>query len=254
MGNFGKVQSIERAAMILQCFSEKTPELKLTEIADYLDLNKSTIHGIINTMKDFGLIDQNEDNQKYRLGLKLVELGSLVLKNLDIREVANPVLKALCEEVNETIHLGVLDGYEIVYIDKMESTQSIRMFTTIGTRYLAYCSAIGKSILAYKALDDIERYLPPKLERFTEHSLTTVDAIIEELKRVKSRGYAFDMEEVVEGLRCIGAPIYNHEGKVVYSISISGPIGRMTDERMETLATKIKAAALEISKRIGYLG
>lgn len=254
MGNLGKVQSVERAIRVLLCFSEKTPELKLTEIAEQLDLNKSTLHGIISTLKDYGLVDQNEENQKYRLGLKVVELGSVVLRSIDIRQVARPVLRALCDEVNETVHLGILDGYEIVYIDKIESTQSIRMFTTIGTRYLAYCSAIGKAILAYKPLEEIERHLPPRLERFTSTTKATVPEVVRELRQVREQGYALDLEEVIEGLRCVGAPVYDHEGKVVCSISISGPTGRMTRERVESLTERLIEAAQEISRRIGYTG
>ncbi len=253
MGNFGRVQSIERAVKVLNCFSDRNSELKLTEIAEHLDINKSTLHGIITTMKDAGLIDQNKENQKYRLGLKLVELGSLVLKNIDIREVAKPVLLALCEEVNETIHLGVLEGKEIIYIDKVESNQSLRMFTTIGTRYHAYCTAIGKSILAYKPLEVLENHIPRTPEKHTAHTKNDPREILEELRLVRERGYALDLEENVIGLNCVGAPIFNHENKVEYSISVSGPVDRMDDERMAMLSLKMKDAALEISKRIGYL-
>jgi DNA-binding IclR family transcriptional regulator len=253
MAAAGKVQSIERAIKIINCFSERTPELKLTEIADMLDLNKSTIHGIINTLKDGGLIDQNEENQKYRLGLNLVHYAAQVLKSLDIRRVAEPVIRQLCDEVNETVHLGVLDGKEIVYIDKMESNQSIRIFTSIGTRYHAYCTAIGKSILSDYSNEAIERLLPDVLPQYTKTTKTSKAAILAEIDEVRHTGYALDLEENVEGLKCVGAPIYNHEGHVKYSISVSGPIQRMTDEKTAMIIERVKIAAQEISKKIGYI-
>ncbi|OPL08672.1 MAG: hypothetical protein AVO33_09660 [delta proteobacterium ML8_F1] len=253
MGNFGRVQSIERAVKVLNCFSDRNAELKLTEIAQYLDINKSTLHGIITTMKDAGLIDQNSENQKYRLGLKLAELGGLVLRNLDIRAVARPILMDLCDEEDETIHLGILEGKEIIYIDKVESNQSLRMFTTIGTRYHAYCTAIGKSILAFKSPEALENHLPENPVKHTAHTKNTREAILEELEKVREKGFALDLEENVIGLNCVGAPIFNHESKVEYSISISGPVDRMDMARLEMLSGKMKAAALEISRRIGYL-
>jgi DNA-binding IclR family transcriptional regulator len=240
MAAAGKVQSIERAIKIINCFSERTPELKLTEIADMLDLNKSTIHGIINTLKDGGLIDQNEENQKYRLGLNLVHYTAQVLKSLDIRRVAEPVIRQLCDEVNETVHLGVLDGKEIVYIDKMESNH-------------AYCTAIGKSILSDYSNEAIERLLPDVLPQYTKTTKTSKAAILAEIDEVRHTGYALDLEENVEGLKCVGAPIYNHEGHVKYSISVSGPIQRMTDEKTAMIIERVKIAAQEISKKIGYI-
>ena len=253
MATTGKVQSIERAIKIMNCFTDKNPELKLTEISDMLDLNKSTIHGIINTLKDGGLIDQNEENQKYRLGLNLVNYASRVLKSIDIREVAHPVIKRLCDEVNETVHLGILDGTEIVYIDKVESNQSIRIFTTIGTRYHAYCTAIGKSILSDLTNEAVLRLLPDALPRYTEYTKTSKEEILEEIIGVRTKGYALDLEENVEGLKCIGAPIFNHEGRVKYSISVSGPVQRMTDEKFEMIIGKVKVAAQEISEKLGYI-
>lgn len=253
MATTGKVQSIERAIKILNCFSDKNPELKLTEIADMLDLNKSTIHGIIGTLKDGGLVDQNEENQKYRLGLDMINYAAQVLKSLNVREVAQPILRKLCDDVNETVHLGILDGTEIVYIDKVESNQSIRIFTTIGTRYHAYCTAIGKSILSDLTNEAILRLLPDHLPKYTDNTKTSKEEILEEINAVKYKGYALDLEENVEGLKCVGAPIYNHQGRVKFSVSVSGPLHRMTDEKTAMIIEKVKIAAQEISEKLGYI-
>jgi len=253
MAGTGKVQSIERAVKVLNCFTEKNEELKLTEISEILDLNKSTLHGIINTLKDAGLIDQNEENQKYRLGLNFIHYAAQVLKRLDIRKVAEPITRQLCEEVNETVHLGILDGGDVVYIDKVESNQSIGIFTSVGTRYHAYCTAIGKTILSGLSDDEVIKRLPEKLTKFTETTKTSQEEILDEIRRVRKKGYALDLEENVEGLKCVGAPIYNHEGRIKYSISISGPVNRMTDEKTAIIVEKIMVAASDISKKIGYI-
>jgi len=252
MSTGGKIQSIDRAMKVLECFSERNPELKLTEISERLKLNKSTLHGIIKTMKDYGVIEQNSETQEYKLGLKLVELANIVLNNLEIRNIAKPVLEKLVEEVNETVHLGQLEGDKIVYIDKVESHQSIRLFTNIGTLYDAHCTAIGKAILAYKSKEEVINIIPEDIEAHTPYTLTTKTEIIENLKKVRESGYSLDIEENIEGLKCVGAPIYDHKGDVNYSISVSGPISRMTKKNTKFIIKKVLEATMEISKLMGY--
>lgn len=247
-----KIQSIERAILIMKCFTDEQPELRLQEICEELDLNKSTAHGIINTLKYYGLIDQDVETQKYRLGLSLLELGSQVLNRLDFRAIAAPIIKDVCLKTEETVHLGILDGMEIIYIDKHESSQSMRLFTTIGTRYPAYCTGIGKAILAFLPTEEQVKRVPDEIKPLTDYTLKDKEAILMDLKAVHSRGYSIDDEENIDGLRCVGAPIFNYSGQVVAAISVAGPSIRMTKEKLAEVAGILCEAAVEISKRLGY--
>ncbi|NLM43446.1 MAG: IclR family transcriptional regulator [Clostridiales bacterium] len=252
MGDGVRIQAIERAIMIMNCFTDEEPELRLQEICDRLDLNKSTAHGILNTLKHHGLMEQDPETQKYRLGLNLLVLGGKVLNRLDIRTVASPIIKDVCGKTDETVHLGILDGTEVVYIDKQESSQSMRLFTAIGTRYPAYCTGIGKAILAFLPIEDQAKRIPDQLNRFTANTLKDKREVMEHLKLVKQTGYAIDDEENMEGLRCVGAPIFNHTGKVVAAVSVAGPSIRMTKERLPMIADLLCESAEEISRRLGY--
>lgn len=252
MGDGVRIQAIERAILIMNCFTDEKPELRLQEICEKLDLNKSTAHGIINTLKHHGLIEQDPETQKYRLGLNLLVLGSKVLNRLDVRTIAAPILKEVCAKTDETVHLGILDGIEVVYIDKYESSQSMRLFTKIGTRYPAYCTGIGKAMLAFMPTKDQMKNIPDELNRFTEYTLKDKKEVIEHLKKVKQQGYAIDDEENMEGLRCVGAPIFDYSGKVVAAISVAGPSIRMTKDKIHEIIDILREAAEEISKRLGY--
>lgn len=248
----GRVQAIDRAVMILKLFSDERKELKLTDIADELDLNKSTVHGIISTLKYHGLIDQNEETQKYRLGLYLMELGDRVSNSLDIIEISNPIIKDLCSKIEETVHLGALDGPEVVYIDKKESNQSMRIFSAIGARNPAYCTGVGKAMLAYIDFDKLEEFLPNELVKLTPNTITDKKELAKELSQIREQGYALDNEENTVGLTCIAAPIFDKTGNAKYAISVSGPTVRMNYKQIEKAKELIINSAKEISVQLGY--
>lgn len=250
----GRIQSVDRAIRILQSFSLENKELKLTDIADRLDLNKSTVHGIISTLKYHGLIDQDEETQKYRLGLYLMELADLVARSIDVLDITTPVIQDVSKQLDETIHIGMLDGSDVVYINKEESNQSMRIYTTIGARNPAYCTGVGKAMLAYQDFEGLKDRIPDKLEPLTKNTITSREALLEDLSKIKVQGYAMDYEENVEGLTCIAAPIFNHKGEGIYGISVSGPTVRMTEEKIKLSKEVIKKAAEEISRSLGYRG
>lgn len=254
MDKTGRVQSVDRVVQILKCFTEKRPELKLTEISDELGLNKSTVHGLINTLKYHGLIDQDEDTQRYRLGIYLMRLGDLVSSSIDIIGIARPFIVYLCNQVEETVHLGRLDDLEVIYIDKVESTQSMRISSARGARNPAYCTGVGKAMLAYLDKKKLNQILPEKWEGFTPTTITEKEKLLIELEKVRESGFAFDFEEKDIGLTCVAAPIFDHAGKVNYAISVSGPSIRMTDEKIELTKVLLKKATLELSQKIGYRG
>ena len=245
------VQSVERAIRILQCFTKEKPELRLKDITEELDLNKSTVHGLLNTLKQHGLLQQNDETQKYRLGWAILEMGSCLLSSIDIRNVANPFIKELCAQTGETVHLVILEGKDVVYIDKQESNQSIRLFTSIGTRYPAYATGVGKAILAYKLPESLMQHLPDTLVRLTPTTITNLEAMRECLAEVRRTGYAIDKEENLPGLSCVAAPIFDHTNKVAAAISVAGPSTRITPERIPELVEVVIGAARQISIHLG---
>lgn len=254
MKNLVRVQSIDRAVAILECFSEGKRELKLSEIAHILDLNKSTVHGLLNTLKYHGFIDQDEITQKYRLGIRFIVYGDRVINSMDIASFAYPVIEKVCEKIEETVHIAMLDGADVVYIGKKECNKSIKTTTKIGARVPAYITADGRIILSYLEKDKVKELLPRTLKKLTCRSIEDKHRLMEVLSEAKGNGYALDCEETVQGLVCVAAPIFDHTEAVKYSLSITGPAVRMTEDKIEEYIDIIKKAANKISSRIGYKG
>lgn len=254
MDVLGRVQSVDKAALILKLLARRGREMKLTEISEELGITKSTLHGIISTLKYHGLIDQDKKTQEYRLGLYLSELGDIAVNTLDIRKITIPIIEKISDQLQETVHVGTLDNLEVVYVDKKESNQSMRIFTKIGERIPAYCTGVGKAMLAYMDYDMLLDKLPARLDKLTTNTITDKNELIKELTSVRLNGYAFDNEENSIGLTCVAAPIFDHFKKAKYGISVSGPKARMTDEKIKQCIELIKAAAKEISGNIGYRG
>ena len=252
MDRTGRVQSIDRAVMILKCFSERNRELSLAEIADRLDLNKSTLHGIISTLKHHNLMDQDERTQKYRLGLGLMELGAIVSNSMDVNEIAEPFLNDLCNRLDETVHMCLLDDKDVVYIGKKESNQSIRIITKIGARIPAYCTGVGKAILANLDEPEVDKHLPDKMIKSAPKTITDKVELKKEFAKIRERGYSTDDEEYTPGLSCVAAPIFDRSGRVRYAISTSGPSVRMTPEKVQEAIRLVTEAAMDISRKLGY--
>ncbi|MCF7946259.1 MAG: IclR family transcriptional regulator, partial [Spirochaetia bacterium] len=204
-----------------------------TEISEELGLPKSTAHNIIETLSHYSIIEKNLDTNKYHLGLKLIELGSRAQSELDITRIANPYLKGINMELDETVHLTVLDREEVLYVDCVESKKRLRTYSVIGVRAPLYCTAVGKAILAFLPEKDITKILQEKgLERITENTITKPETMKFELEHIRKDGFAVDNMEHEDHLRCVGAPIFNSRGEVIASISISGPTSRNTIDRI----------------------
>ena len=248
----GKVKSVDKALLILKLLKEKGRDMRLTEISDELDIDKGTLHGLISTLKFHGFVDQDRKTQKYRLGLYLIQLGESTLKSLDIIEITSPIIEEVSDKLQETVHIGELDGIEVVYVNKKESKQSMRIYTEIGARNPAFCTGVGKVMLAYLNEDDLYNIIPDELKEYTPYTITDKKELINNLMTIKEKGYALDNEEYSMGLKCVAAPILNYEGEAIYAISVSGPTVRMTEEKVRESIKEIKKAAEEISIKIGY--
>lgn len=243
---------MDRAILILKCFKDNKKELKLSEISDQLGLNKSTVHGIINTLKYHGLIDQNEETQKYRLGLALIELGELVISSMDVRNIAYPIIEEVCEKLEETVHVAILNGLEVVYVDKKECNSSIKISTKIGSRNRAYCTADGKVLLAHLDEEIQQQIIPEKIEKVTPNTINNKQQILRELALIKKQGYALDHEENLIGLICVAAPVFDYTGEAKYGVSVTGPAVRMTNEKVNEAINILVEATKRISYKLGY--
>ena len=250
------VQSLERALNILEVMAEEGAPISVTELAEKVNLKISTVHRLLTTLCYRGYVEQGPEDNKYKLGLKLLEIGNSVLNLSDIRTICRPFLEELVEKCNETANLAVLDGTEVVYIDQVESKNLIivRMFAQVGNRGPVHCTASGKVPLAFYPEDKIDEIIEQiELVKFTNETIADREHLKKELQRIRKEGYALDWGEREEHVRCIAAPIFNYEGKVLASISISGPSTRITTYYMQNeLVDIIRSTALSISKKMGY--
>lgn len=246
------VQSIERAIKILEQLAEAKEGLGVTELSRRLNLHKSTVHRLLSTLLTFGYVEQNPYSEKYRLGMKLLYLGGAILERMDLRREAHEVLKELSEQVNETVHLVVPDGSSAIYIDKIDSSRTIRMYSQIGRRAPMHASAVGKAILAFLPEDLVSKVIEKGLEKYTSNTITDPDELIKHLETVRTRGFAVDDEENEEGIRCIGAPIFDYSGKVVGALSISGSTVTVTQDKIDFFAKKALECARKISRHMGW--
>jgi IclR family transcriptional regulator, KDG regulon repressor len=247
------VKSVSRALDIIDIVSSNKGGLGVTEIANQIDINKSSVYRILTTLVQYGYIEQDQETSRYKLGYKFLEMSSKLLESIDLREEAKPYLRELESKTNEVIHLVVYDQGEVIYIEKLEGTETLRMHSKVGKRAPMHCTAVGKAILAHLpshvVLEILERKGMPK---HTDHTITDKDELLKELIQVKQQGFALDLEENEYGIRCMAVPIFNHVGNVIAAVSISGPTIRMTDERIKQLQTPMLQIGKQISARLGY--
>ncbi|MGO1820408.1 MAG: IclR family transcriptional regulator [Senegalia sp. (in: firmicutes)] len=249
------VQSVDRALSIMEVLSDYDEGLGITEISTKIDLHKSTVYRLLGTLIYKGFVKQDKATNKYKITFKLFELGNKAIENIDILSIARPYIEELMEKVNEVVHLVLLEDEEIIYIDKVESHNTIRMHSNIGKRSPAYSTSVGKAIMAYLNEDRIkEIWNNSDIKKHTEHTITDFDKFIEELEGIRKIHYAIDDQENELGVRCIGAPIFNHKSEPIAAISISGPTSRVTRESVEKTAEWVIKYAKFISKELGYNG
>jgi DNA-binding IclR family transcriptional regulator len=245
--------SLRRALTILFAIAAATRVDRpptLTELAEQTGIDRSTVLRLLRPLVDARLADQDSDTGRYRLGPQVAYLGQIYLEQLDVRRVASPVLHRLVEQSHETAHLGIPDGIEIVYADKVESPLPVRMVSRVGSRRPLYCTAMGKSYLAHADQTVLEAVLVRGMPRRTPTTLTSPDGLAEALALIRRTGYAIDDQENEPEIRCVAAPVFDHRGKIAAAISLSGPATRMPVERLHDLSVLVVEAAAEISRTL----
>ena len=248
----GKLDSVRNAARLLKQFNYREQELGVSELARRLGLGKSTAHRLVATLAAEQLLEQNRETGKYRLGLAIYDLGASVSAHFALHEAALPSMAQLRNATGETVQLAVLDGREVVYIDRLEGPASVRMFLEIGRRNWAHCTATGKVLLAYVPDDRLERLLAGwELTRKTPYTITDHRLLREELLKVRRRGWADNRYESEINHLSVGAPVRNAMGDVVAAMSVAGPAKRM-DPALDRVTMELLEAAAAGSRRMGY--
>jgi IclR family transcriptional regulator, KDG regulon repressor len=251
----GGLSSVRNAARLLRAFAPTDRDLGVSELATRLGLPKSSVHRLLTTLAAEGLVERTAPNGRYRLGLRLYELGAIVSSHLDLHEVVSPYLDDLRNRTGETVHVSILDAGEVVYVERRESSHTLRIFRRVGHRNHAHCTSSGKILLAWLSADERRRiYATHGLPPHTVHTITDPDLLEEELVRVRERGYAQNINESERGASSVAAPIRDVSGSVIAAIAIAAPSARFSRESMRRFASEVVAAAERISSHLGYLG
>jgi DNA-binding IclR family transcriptional regulator len=253
-GSDENLKSLVKVARILECFSTVDRSLSLGDICARTGFPKSTTHRLLASMRETGLLDQDRERDRYRLGLKLFEFGNLVLANMDLHREARPSVDALTRLSGHVVHLAVFDGNQAVVIHRSDPSPEGGSPATFIEAAPVHCTSVGKSILAFQAEAVVKRIAGAGLERYTENTITDARRLEAELARIRKRGYAIDDAEHQPGLRCVGAPIRDQSGRVFAGLSVSGPAWRLRTEDVKGLSELVIHHARAISTSLGYRG
>ncbi|MDA8189788.1 MAG: IclR family transcriptional regulator [Dehalococcoidales bacterium] len=256
-GNKRKVrplQAVTRSLEVLGVLASLPREWGVKELATQLDLPGGTVYRLLATLEAGGFVRQNGATKKYRLGLRLLELGNAVARGLSIRDVAKPFLSRLVEETRETSHLTIMDGSEVVYIDFAFSPEPIQLTVQIGGRRPAHCTAPGKAMLAYLPKKIFDKVVADGLIPYTPHTITDPEHLALELQVVREQGYAINLRQMRTEASGVAAPVFDHSGNVIAALGISGPSIRITDDVVPRMGIYVARAAAELSRELGFAG
>jgi DNA-binding IclR family transcriptional regulator len=244
------VRAVERAMQILSAFDSEHGDRRVSEIARVTGLHKATTHRIMMTLLNGGFLERAPDGERFRLGIRVVELGLGALRGLDLRRASFPYMQQLAARFDETCDLGILDRGMVLYVEVVHSQHSLTIAARVGRRLPAYCTASGRVFLAFLPPEVVEPILSEPLRPCTGKTITSLSRLREELEATRQRGYALDDEEFEEGIRAVSAPIRDIEGNVVAALSMPGPVRRMPPQRIPEIVDALLEACNAISARV----
>lgn len=245
--------TVKKAGEVISLFTKQQPELGVTEVAEALHIPKSSAYALLASLCEIALLRRTPQN-RYRLGWRILGLGSILKETTEFRVEAVPAMQRLVARFGETVHLAVLEGFHVVYVEKLEGTRAVRIAaSSVGARLPAHCSGVGKVLLANRPWKEIEELatqhgLPP----YTPHTITRPEQLRAELDRVREQGFAYDLEEVSPELCCVAAPVRDFSGRTVAAMSLSVPSYRFRQNR-DVFRMEILRAAREVSENVGYI-
>jgi IclR family KDG regulon transcriptional repressor len=244
---------VERVMKALDAFTPDTPELRLTDLSERLSLPKSQILRIVSTLESGGYLDRDPETKRYRLGIRVFQLGMIVREELDLRRVARPILVALAGETLETVGLIVAYPTGPICVDVIQSPKGLRVYAHVGRHMPWNAGTSGKVILAFLPEEQRETILNAgRFRRFTEHTITDPDRLRGVLDTIREIGYHVSARDLDEDAAGVAAPLFDHNGRIAGAISLAAPMSRMLDEDMERLICKVRGATEEISRQLGY--
>ncbi|MGH2560010.1 MAG: IclR family transcriptional regulator [Thermomicrobiales bacterium] len=250
-------RSVQRVVRILRALAEAKPSLSLGEVSAAVELPESTVYRMLATLQGEGFVERTADGAgRYQLGLEMFRLGSSVLKRLGIGQEVLTYLEELAAETGETVNLGALHGFHVLYLQKVESEHPLRASLTVGSATVpAHCSANGKTLLAHLRKDQLDALLDAHpLERRGPNTITDRGALLAELDRIRSRGFSVDDLEFAADIRAVAAPIRDHRGGVIAAVAVAAPASRLSRDEAYALAPRVVDLARRISHRLGYWG
>ncbi|MCO4848510.1 MAG: IclR family transcriptional regulator [Yoonia sp.] len=251
--NSSRLSSVTTAIHLLKTFTEEDQALGISELAKRLKVAKSTVHRLAGALLDEGLLQQETETGRYGLGVGLFGLGSLVRSRLDVTIESKTILNVLREKTQENVRLAVLERQNVVFLHDFESPQTLRLRSATGQLKPAFCTAEGLCLLAGLRTPELEKFLQYPMPARAPNTITDKDDFLKAVRQVKRRGHAFEDETCDEGTRCLAAPIYNAEGRLVASVGVAGPRVRIKKAMVPKLAPIVIEAANEISQRMGYV-
>jgi DNA-binding IclR family transcriptional regulator len=247
------LEGVERVMQVLDCFTFDAPELRLTDLSERLGLSKAQVLRIVTTLEAGGYLTRDPDTKRYRLGVHLFHLGTVARLQMDLRRIAQPLLRWLLEETQETAALFVPDPLGPICVDVLQSPKAMRVFAQLGSRMPWNAGTSPKVILAYLPDEERERILAhAELKRYTPFTVTTVDALQEVLCRIRRDGYHIGNRDLDEGAMGIGAPIFDHAGRIAGAIAVAAPATRLPDHEVARFVDVVQTATAEISRQLGY--
>lgn len=247
-----KVKSLAKALKVLSCFTTQEPVLGVTELAERMGATKSNIHNIVSTFCDLGYMRRLPDG-RYTLGLKILEYAFIINQNLGYPNAVYDILVDTATQIGEIVYFGLPYGTDVLYLYVAHPADRLKVLPyrdILGETSPMYCTGIGKAILAHMPQEEWESHIPQDRIRYQPNTITDVEAILEELRRTRQRGYAIDNSERDPNVRCVGVPVYNAGGQLVAGISASGPSVTMSDEKLLRGAGILQNAALKMRDRI----
>jgi DNA-binding IclR family transcriptional regulator len=244
------IRAVERALDVLSCFSSKTPDLSMTQISEIMNMNKSTVHRLLATLEERRYVLRDQVTGRYQPGNRLLQLAFLTLDRNGIREIAAPFMLRLKEMHRETITLSTLDDTDMVYINVLESPQSVKLAAKPGQRLPVFCTASGKVLMAYSSDDFVKKVLGRELPQYTPFTIRDLETTFHIMDLVRERGFAYSEQEYEEGINAVAAPILGKNNSPIASIAVAGPAYRLTVERMLSIGPSVASIAIELSKEI----
>jgi DNA-binding IclR family transcriptional regulator len=245
-------KTLLKGLAVLEALAKRAEPRGVTDIARALELSKTATHRLLQTLVSAGYVAKDDASDAYVLTTKAWQVGSAALARMDAKRVSAKYLPALAESSRESVHISVLDGADVVYVDKIDSAHPLRTHSPIGGRAPATCVATGKALLAYQS-DEVVKQLATRLKRYTATTITARAALLKDLQNVRRKGYAVNNCEWREDICSVGAPIFDAQSKVVAAVGISGPEYRIGDS-LEKLGLLAARTAKEISRELGYRG